>query len=100
LWSDEEIEATRQEELEQLKEEGPDQDVPGSFGCHELLDRTSLLMNNVSEYVLTHSACVRNKEWYLLAHQAFENLFQLYQDIGAEHIGADERSWKHSKTDY
>ncbi len=52
---------------------------PGTFGCHELLDRTSLLANNLEEYVLSHPACVAHAEWYALADQAATALQELYQ---------------------
>jgi hypothetical protein len=88
LWTDEEIEARRLEELQELRDENAEEFAPGTFGCHELLDRTSLVMNQVSD-LLTHPSCTQNKEWYLLAHKAFDNLFQLYQHIGDKHLGSD-----------
>lgn len=94
LWTDNEIESRRQEYLEQLKadEEDPEQDEPGSFGCHELLDRTSIVMDNLNGFVVEHSACVWNKKWFFLAHRASDLLFELYQDIGATHIGTPIRA--------
>jgi hypothetical protein len=65
---------------------------PGSFGCHELLDRTALLADMVEQQIQTHPACVANAEWFLLAEQASAALRELYQQIGAEHLGADESS--------
>ena len=61
---------------------------PGSFGCHELLDRTSMAAKNIEEYVLSHPACAQNPDWYSLADQAAAALHELYQRIGAEHLGA------------
>ena len=83
-----EIESTRQEYLEEFKadEEPHEQFVPGAYGCHELLDRTSMLMSNVDEFILGHPACVHNKEWFALAYQAVDLLNELYQKIGAEHL--------------
>ena len=43
---------------------------PGSFGCHELLDRTAMLAAMVEQQIQTHPACVAHPEWYLLAEQA------------------------------
>jgi len=60
---------------------------PGSFGCHELLDRTAMLGDSVEEYILDHPSCVQNPEWYALADQAVTALRELYQRIGAEHLG-------------
>ena len=62
---------------------------PGSFGCHELLDRTALLADLVERHLLGHPACVAHPEWYRLAEQAAAALHELYQQVGAEHLGAD-----------
>jgi hypothetical protein len=58
---------------------------PGSFGCHELLDRTHLAAENVERSVLQHPACAQNAEWFALAERAVTALNELYQRIGAEH---------------
>ena len=73
-------------------EQGPnwkDDYKPGSFGCHELLDRTNLVADNLEEFVLSHPACVQNAEWYALAEKAVTALRELYQRIGAEHLDAE-----------
>ncbi len=62
---------------------------PGSFGCHELLDRTALASTLVEQHILAHAACVQNPEWYELADQAATALAELYQRIGAEHLADD-----------
>jgi hypothetical protein len=62
---------------------------PGTFGCHELVDRTLFVGDMVEQYVLSHPACVANGEWYTLAHQATTALRELYQRIGAAHVDAD-----------
>jgi hypothetical protein len=56
---------------------------PGTFGCHELLDRASLLGDAVEENILNHPACVQNPEWYALAERALAALRELYQEVGA-----------------
>jgi hypothetical protein len=58
---------------------------PGSHGCHELLDRTNLIGDNLEHYVLEHPACMLNPEWYALAEKAVSALRELYQRVGAEH---------------
>jgi hypothetical protein len=63
---------------------------PGSAGCHELLDRTSLLADMVERQLVEHPACVAKPEWYRLAQQAAESLHELYQQVGAAHLAADE----------
>lgn len=60
--------------------------TPGSFGCHELLDRTALAVDIVERYVLTHPACVAQPEWFALAAQAVAALQELHQRIGAAHL--------------
>ncbi len=84
------MEQERQQRLEELHTEHEphwlDQFKPGSFGCHELLDRTMLAANLVDEYVRSHPACVQNPEWFALAEQAMSALSELYQRIGAEHL--------------
>ena len=74
---------------ELLADHGPqwtEQYEPGSFGCHELLDRTALAADLVDRYVRTHPACIQNQEWFALAEQAAAALQELYQRIGAAHL--------------
>jgi hypothetical protein len=59
--------------------------APGSFGCHELLDRTSLVLKMIEEFIANHPSCIGNAEWYALAEQAAEALGSLYQQVGSEH---------------
>jgi hypothetical protein len=83
-----EMEATRQEYIDEFKTDGESGDVcvPGSYSCHELLDRTAMLMNTLDQYVLGHPACVNNKEWFALAYRAVDALNELYQKVGADHL--------------
>ena len=62
---------------------------PGSFGCHELLDRTAMFADGVERYILDHPACVANSDWYSLADSAAASLRELYQLVGAAHMGLD-----------
>jgi hypothetical protein len=66
-----------------------DEYQPGSPGCHELLDRTALVSDQVERHLLDHPACVANPEWYLLAEQVAAALRELYQQVGAEHLRAE-----------
>jgi hypothetical protein len=82
-------EHARQQLIDELNADSPDwaeQAKPGSFGCHELLDRTALVADTLEQYILTHPACVQHKDWYVLAEQAVLALRELYQQIGAEHL--------------
>lgn len=67
----------------------PEQYEPGSYGCHELLDRTALAADMVDRYVRTHPACIQQAEWFALAEQAFMTLQALYQQIGAAHLNEE-----------
>lgn len=79
-------------ELTSDTENWAEENRPGTFGCHELLDRTSLLAQLVDQQIRTHPACVANPEWFRLADQAATALAELYQRVGAEHLSADEPS--------
>ena len=84
-------ERERQQHIEELiAEQGPQWSElykPGSFGCHELLDRTSMAGDIVEQYVLSHPACAQNQDWFALADQAVAALRELYQRIGEAHLG-------------
>lgn len=64
----------------------PDNCKPGSFGCHEILDRTLLAQEIVDEYILNHPSIEYKKKWVKLAEKASNALAALYQDIGKEHM--------------
>jgi len=88
------VEREREELLEELtSDHGSDwaeQYGPASFGCHELLDRTALIADMVESHLVEHPACVGNRDWFLLAHQAAAALHELYQRVGAAHLIDDE----------
>ncbi len=65
------------------------ENAPGSFGCHELLDRTAMFADAVERHILDHPACIANSDWYSLADTAATSLRELYQLVGAAHMGAD-----------
>lgn len=65
---------------------------PGSNGCHELLDRTSLVADLLERNILWHPASVQNEEWFALAEQALASLQELYQRIGEAHLGTEDDS--------
>ena len=60
---------------------------PGTFGCHELLDRADQLAAQVERQLLNHPACIAKAEWYALAERAASALRELYQRVGANHFG-------------
>lgn len=89
-----EAEQERRERIDELADEhGPrwlDAFKPGSFGCHELLDRTLLVANLVEQSILSHPACVHDPEWFALARQASDALAELYQRVGAAHLAEED----------
>ena len=62
---------------------------PGTSGCHELMDRASMLADMLERNLLTHPACVADPMWYALADRAATALRELYQQVGAKHLAAD-----------
>lgn len=63
--------------------------APGSFGCHELLDRVNRAAEQIERDLLGHPACIANAEWYGLAEDAVAALRELYQRIGAVHLDSE-----------
>lgn len=92
--TDDDIEAARQEHLAELletygvstPEELAQHCAPGTFSCHEALHTTSLLMRAVSADLMDHPAVATRAEWFRLAAQAHDLLFELYQAIGEAHL--------------
>jgi hypothetical protein len=88
------IERARLRQVDELTAESGDAWAngyqPGEPGCHELLDRTALLSDTLERHLLGHPACVANPKWYALVEQAAAALRELYQQVGAEHIGDTE----------
>ncbi len=84
------LERDRQQRLRDLAENGTeptlDEFRPGTFGCHELLDRTDCLVRLIDGWILSHPACLQRPEWFALADQALDLLAELYQQVGAEHL--------------
>jgi hypothetical protein len=92
--SSHEIEQDRQRQVRELSSEcgaeWSEEYRPGSTGCHELLDRTSLVADMIQRHILTHPACVARPEWYRLAEQAAAALLELYQQVGSEHLAVED----------
>jgi hypothetical protein len=90
------LENQRQRSLQELESEsgpsGHEEFRPGTFGCHELLDRTNLLADQVEKVILSHPACLQNRDWYQLAWEASAALRELYQRIGSEHLRLSDKA--------
>ncbi len=68
--------------------------APGTSGCHELLDRVSLMAGMLERDILVHPACVRDEKWFGLASSAVDALQDLYQRIGELHVPENESGTK------
>jgi hypothetical protein len=79
------VEGERLLRLAQINgEEGPDWPArfkPGTFGCHELMDRASVLAAEVEGRLLEHPACAMNADWYALAATAMALLNELSEKV-------------------
>jgi hypothetical protein len=58
----------------------------GSFGFHEAVHTTSIVLDLVDDQLLHHPAIAGNSEWFRLAAKASEALFNLYQSMGAAQL--------------
>lgn len=85
-----EVEQQRQELLREFSADRDPSEIgdysPGSFGCHELLDRTALIMCLLEEHIVEHPACFQHPDWFILAHEATTILNRLYQEVGRKHL--------------
>jgi len=63
--------------------------APGTFGCHEALHMASFLALNVDEALCEHPSIQSRPEWRALAETARVALYDLYQAIGAAHVGKE-----------
>ncbi|KXF77725.1 hypothetical protein ATN84_10365 [Paramesorhizobium deserti] len=86
MTTNDELEKARQEALADAESHDPKDFMPGSFGCHEALHATSILLDSVGRHLLCHPTILHDPEFYALADQAHAALFDLYQAIGAKHL--------------
>ena len=61
--------------------------APGTFSCHEALDRTALIQQLV-DGLGKHQAILQNPVWRALAERATDSLQELYNEIATVHLGA------------
>jgi hypothetical protein len=59
---------------------------PNSFGCHEALHVTNLALGLIERELADHPAILIEPEWYTHVRKAQDELFALYQKIGAAHL--------------
>ncbi|MEF0940793.1 hypothetical protein [Rhizobium sp. BR 362] len=60
--------------------------APGTFGCHEAMHTTSLMLDMTDDHLLQHPAILADPEFYRLAGEVHEAIFALYQAIGEKHL--------------
>ncbi|WP_242222892.1 hypothetical protein [Shinella zoogloeoides] len=64
----------------------------GSFGFHEAVHTTSIVLDLVDDQLLHHPAIAGNPDWFRLAARASEALFNLYQAMGSAQLVAAHAS--------
>ena len=60
--------------------------TPGTFGCHEAMHTTSIMLDMTDDQLLHHPAVLADPVFYRLAGEVHEALFALYQAIGEKHL--------------
>jgi hypothetical protein len=58
---------------------------PGTYGCHELLDRCCLISEIVGEFS-DHPGMDAHPDWKAKVESAANILCMLYQEIGSVHL--------------
>lgn len=64
--------------------------IQDDYGVHELMDRASIFMSDVDNYLIGHPSMKGHPEWKAMATTAFDALYGLYQAIGDVHVAPDE----------
>lgn len=62
---------------------------PGSFGFHELVDRSSVVMDMWAGHVQEHESCQRNPHLKKMADQVMQLMFDFYQMSAFEDLRDD-----------
>ncbi|MGM4982353.1 MULTISPECIES: hypothetical protein [Rhizobium] len=86
LAADADSEQQRLADLAEIGDIDLSQYAPGTFGCHEAMHTTSLMLDMTDDHLLQHPAIVADPEFYRLAGEVHEALFALYQAIGEKHL--------------
>ncbi|GAA4175868.1 hypothetical protein [Shinella granuli] len=61
---------------------------PGSFGCHEAMHVTQLVVDLIERQLVQHSAVLLNPVWYAQVREAQALLYRAYSAAADEHLGA------------
>jgi hypothetical protein len=59
---------------------------PGTYGSHEALHASHMMLGLIERDLAEHPAILLQPEWYAHVRKAQDELFSLYQKIGAEHL--------------
>ncbi|ENN87489.1 hypothetical protein RHSP_28830 [Rhizobium freirei PRF 81] len=84
--ADAESELQRQADLAEIGDVDLSQYKPGTFGCHEAMHTTSIMLDMTDDHLLQHPAILADPDFYRLAGEVHEALFALYQAIGEKHL--------------
>ena len=68
-----------------------------NYGRHEAMDRASLALGFVGDYLLEHEQIKETPSWHNLAEIAHTALFELYQSIGAVHLATKDKRKRDSR---
>lgn len=73
----------------------------GSFGSHELVDRTEMLMNFWNEYIIEHPRVMMTPQFDKLAQQVSGLMYDLYNMASIAHafVECPNQSWDLSHLD-
>ncbi len=61
---------------------------PGSFGCHEALHVTQVVVDMIDRELLSHSAVLLNPFWYGKVREAQASLRSAYNAVADNHLAA------------
>lgn len=61
---------------------------PGSFGCHEAIHVTNLIVDLIHEQLEKHSAVLLDPYWYFTVREAQALLYNAYNSAGGAHLSA------------
>ncbi len=84
--ADADNERQRLADLAEIGDVDLSQYAPGTFGCHEAVHTTSLMLDMTDDQLLQHPAILADPNFYRLAGEVHEALFALYQAIGEKHL--------------
>lgn len=62
----------------------------GTFGCHEAVHVTMLVVDLIEEQLVEHSAVLLDPFWYGQVRDAQQTLFNAYNHIAGLHLGTTE----------